>query len=90
MDGRTGEANPIYGLGFWNLDMRVGKVTSITEDVKVEISADAFNLFNNVNFANPSLDLTNPATFGVISSTQLFTNRNSSARYLQLGLRVEF
>jgi len=90
VDGRTGEANPIYGLGFWNFDMRVGKVTSITEDVKVEISADAFNLFNNVNFANPSLDLTNPATFGVISSTQLFTNRNSSARYLQLGLRVEF
>jgi hypothetical protein len=90
VDGRTGEANPIYGLGFWNFDMRVGKVTSITEGVKVEFSADAFNLFNNVNFANPSLDLTNPAGFGVVTATQLFTNRNTSARYLQLGLRVEF
>lgn len=90
IDGRTGEANPIYGLGFWNFDMRLGKVTSITEGVKVEISADAFNLFNNVNFNTPSLDPTNLATFGNITSTQILTNHASSARYLQLGLRIEF
>ena len=90
VDGRTGEANPIYGLGFWNFDMRVGKVTSITEGVKAEISADAFNLFNNVNFSTPTLDLNNPAAFGIITSTQTLTNHASSARYLQLGLRIEF
>ena len=90
VDGRTGEANPIYGLGFWNFDMRLGKVTSITEGVKAEISVDAFNLFNNVNFNTPSLDPSNPATFGNISSTLILTNHASSARYLQLGLRIEF
>lgn len=90
VDGRTGEGNPVYGLGFWNFDMEVGKDTPITEGIKLGFSADAFNLFNNVNFANPSLDLTNPATFGVVTSSQVFTNRNSSARYLQLGLRIEF
>lgn len=95
IDGRTGEANPIYGFGFWNLDMRVGKVTNIAESVKLELSLDAFNVFNNVNFANPldaagALDLTNPAAFGVVTASQILTNHNSAARYLQLGLRVEF
>lgn len=89
-DGRTGEGNPIYGFGFWNFDIEVGKETTITERVKLAFSADAFNLFNNVNFSNPSLDLTNPANFGVATSTNTPTNRNSSARYLQLGLRIEF
>jgi hypothetical protein len=88
-DGRTGEANPLYGLGFWNMDMRVGKVTPIGEGLKIEFTADAFNLFNNVNFATPTLNSAAPA-FGVISSTQTLTNHTSSARYLQLGLRVEF
>lgn len=90
VDGRTGESNPIYGLGFWNYDMQLGKETPIAEGIKLGFSADAFNLFNNVNFANPSLALTNPATFGVITSTQVFNNRTTSARYLQLGLRVSF
>lgn len=88
-DGRTGEANPLYGIGFWNFDMRLGKVTSIAEGIKVEFSADAFNLFNNVNFATPTLNVAAPA-FGVISQTQTLTNHASSARYMQLGLRVEF
>lgn len=93
VDGRTGEANPIYGFGFWNFDIEVGKDTPIAEGIKLAISADAFNLFNNVNFANPgpaNMSLTNPASFGVVTATQLFPNRNSSARYLQLGLRIEF
>ncbi len=95
VDGRTGEANPIYGFGFWNVDMRVGKVTPIAEGVKLELSIDAFNLFNNVNFANPLnaagvLDLTNPAAFGVVTASQILTNHNSPSRYLQFGLRVEF
>jgi hypothetical protein len=96
VDGRTGEANPIYGFGFWNFDMRVGKVTNIAETVKMELSADAFNLFNNVNFANPldpntaSLNLNNPAAFGVVTASQTLTNHNSPSRYLQFGLRFEF
>lgn len=90
VDGRTGEGDPIYGFGSWNFDIEVGKDTPIAEGIKLGISADAFNLFNNVNFANPSLDLTNPASFGVVTATNVPTSRNSSARYLQLGLRIEF
>lgn len=90
VDGRTGEGNPVYGFGNWNFDIEVGKETAIAEGIKLGFSADAFNLFNNVPFANPSLDLTNAASFGVVTATNTPTNRNSSARYLQLGLRVSF
>ena len=90
VDGRAGEANPFYGFGYWNFDLRLGKSTTLGEGIKMDLSADAFNLFNNVNFADPSFSLTNLPSFGVVTGTQTLTNRNQSSRYLQLGLRLEF
>jgi hypothetical protein len=89
-DGRTGSANPMYGLPFWNLDMRVGKLTQITERFKLELSADFFNIFNHENFNNPSLSIGTPATFGVITGTYTPPNRTNSARWIEIGLRLNF
>lgn len=89
-DGRDGSGNPVRGLGQWNLDARLGKVTSFHERFKVEISADFFNIFNHVNFADPSLSLLNPATFGVISSELIPADRTQGSRWIELGLRVSF
>jgi hypothetical protein len=89
-DGRTGSDNPIYGLPFWNLDMRMGKTTNITEKVKLGFSADFFNIFNHQNFANPSLTYTSPATFGVITGTYTPANRTNAARWIEMGLRLDF
>ncbi len=89
-DGRTGSANPMFGLPFWNLDTRLGKNTNIGEKLKVGLSADFFNIFNHENFANPTLSFTSPATFGVITSTYTPPNRTNSARWIELGLRVDF
>lgn len=88
--GRTGSANPMYGLPFWNLDMRVGKSTNFGERIKAGLSADFFNLFNHPNYLNPTLNYTSPATFGVITSTYTPPNRSNSARWIELGLRVDF
>jgi hypothetical protein len=89
-DGRDGSGNPVRGLGLWNLDSRLGKVTSFHERFKVEISADFFNVFNHVNFADPSLSLLTPATFGVISSELIPADRTQGSRWIELGLRVSF
>ena len=89
-DGRTGRSRPLRGFGLWNLDMRIGKETKFREKYGFEISADFFNAFNHPDFLNPSLDLTNLPTFGVVSSTLVPANRNSSSRWIQLGLRVDF
>jgi hypothetical protein len=89
-DGRSGRANPLRGLSRWNLDMSLGKKTTVMENKALTFSFDFFNILNKVDFANPSLDLTNPATFGVI--TQQFTppNRSAGSRWIQLGMRLEF
>jgi carboxypeptidase family protein len=89
-DGRDGTGNPLRGLGLWNLDARLGKVTSFHERFKVEFSADFFNLFNHVNFFDPTLNLNNPANFGVISTQLIPANRQQGSRWIQLGLRVSF
>jgi hypothetical protein len=89
-DGRTGRTRPLRGFGLWNLDMRIGKETKFREKYGFEISADFFNAFNHPDFLNPNLDLTNLPTFGVVSSTLVPANRNSSSRWIQLGLRVDF
>jgi hypothetical protein len=98
--GHTGLGKVLDGFGYWNVDMRLGKETSLTERIKIEISLDALNVFNNVNFVTPGpeasgglpsgLDITNPANFGVVSASRILSGHNSSARYLQLGLRFTF
>jgi hypothetical protein len=88
--GRTGSSNPMYGLPFWNLDMRLGKSTKIFEKYRVEFSADFFNIFNHQNFANPSTSFTSPATFGVITATYTPPNRTNAARWIEMGLRLDF
>ncbi len=70
--------------------MSLGKSTSITERVKVVLAADFFNLFNHVNFLDPSLDTTNPAQFGVINTQLVPADRIQGSRWIQLSLRVNF
>lgn len=89
-DTRDGSGNPVRGLGLWNLDSRLGKVTSFHERFKVEISADFFNIFNHVNFFDPSFSLLNPATFGVINTELIPADRTQGSRWIELGLRVSF
>src|SRR5437870_1908450 len=90
-DGRTGRSNPIRGLPFWNLDMSFGKKTALTEQVSIGFSADFFNIFNHVNFVDPTLDISQKASFGVISSQLVPTNRDiAGSRWIQFGLRVDF
>jgi hypothetical protein len=62
--------------------------------VNVQFRAEAFNLFNRANFSNPNLLAftgaeagSNPSpisTFGIIQKTV------TSARQIQLGLRIVF
>jgi hypothetical protein len=89
-DTNDGRDSPLPGLGFWNFDMSLGKSTSITERLKVEFSADFFNLFNHVNFLDPSFNTTNPSTFGVINTQLVPADRIQGSRWIQLGLRIRF
>ena len=89
-DTRTGRANPFRGLGFKNFDMSLGKNTRITERVSGRITFDFFNLFNHPNFRNPTLNFQQPGTFGVVTSSFIPPNRTNGARWIQIGLRLDF
>jgi hypothetical protein len=89
-DGRAGRANPLRGMPRWNLDMSFGKKTAIREDVSLTFALDFFNILNRVDFANPTLDLTNPAAFGVIGQQFIPPNRVAGSRWIQISMRLEF
>ncbi|MEW6129866.1 MAG: carboxypeptidase regulatory-like domain-containing protein [Acidobacteriota bacterium] len=89
-DGRSGRG-VLRGLTRWQFDMSFGKQTRITEKVKLGLSFDFFNIFNHVNFADPSLDLNNRASFGVITSQLVgVANGFYRPRVIQIGARIDF
>jgi hypothetical protein len=83
VDGRSGNEG-LRGLSRWDVDIQLGKKTSVTEDVRIVFSLDFFNIFNHVEFNNPSLSLNNPRGFGVL------TSQFGGPRTIQFGFRIEF
>ena len=66
------------------LDLSLTKYTTIYEGVKLEFRAQAFNLTNTPNFANPASDVGTASTFGSITSTV------GNPRILQFATKVSF
>jgi hypothetical protein len=88
-----GARNNLRGPGYFDFDMGLGKDFPVTEGIRIRFRTDAFNVFNHPNFALPSTDITDSSVqFGVISATQGtgINNAASSARVLQVSLRIEF
>jgi hypothetical protein len=65
-------------------DIGLSKTTTITEQTKLTFRWDVFNVFNNVNFANPNSDLQDGVDFGTI------TNTLGGPRVMQFGLKLTF
>jgi hypothetical protein len=86
------ERGAFRGLGYWNLDTSIAKKTKITERVSARFSADFFNMLNHPNFNTPTLSLSDPADFGVITSavSPQGADTNVGPRRIQFGLRIEF
>ena len=80
-DGSLGR-NTIRGPGIAQVDLSLAKSFKIGERVEATLRGDAYNAFNRVNLANPSLDL-NSVNFGKS------TNQNT-ARLGQVSLRISF
>ena len=82
---QIGGRNNLRGPGYADVDLGLGKTFPLFEGVNLKFRADAFNSLNHPSFNTPSNDITESSgLFGVISST------SSSARVLQLALRLEF
>ncbi|MBS1833332.1 MAG: DUF2012 domain-containing protein [Acidobacteria bacterium] len=83
--GTTGTRAMFTGPSMSNFDLSLGKFFYLPklEGHRVQLRAEAFNAFNNVNFTTPSLSLAAPSTFGQLTGVM-------QARVMQFALRYEF
>jgi hypothetical protein len=83
----------------WQTDISLSKTVRITERTSLEISVQAFNVFNHDQYADPQISISNN-NFGLINSTVNYNSNNDSfapdntgsgtPRQFQFGLKVIF
>ncbi len=72
----------------FTLDTSISKMTNITERLRVQFRAEAFNLFNHNYFGRESFTTDpNNANFGTIFPS-VATNQNIFPRQIQLGIKA--
>ena len=81
--GGLGRGLAIRAPGQKSIDLMLSKQMAIREKLNLEFRAEAFNLFNWVNFGAPDSNVGDPG-FGIISST------TTSPRVVQLALKLYF
>jgi hypothetical protein len=97
--------NALRGPGFSQIDLQISRTFRVGEKHRIDLRAEAFNLANHVNFANPTSILPdslvdvkpgsalNPdlaSSFGQLNSTVGRTVGLGTSRQLQLSLRYQF
>ena len=75
--------NTIYGPGRQTLDLALQREFAMTETVKLQVRAEAFNALNHTNLGTPNRFVNTPQ-FGTI------TEAATPGREIQLGLRLSF
>jgi hypothetical protein len=77
-----------------NFDAVWAKTTKITERFNVELRVEGYNLFNHPHFTNPGTDgASNRITasnFGLINSTATRPDATTSARQMQVAIKLNF
>jgi hypothetical protein len=89
--GNVGRVLPdVRGPGIVDFDLSAIKDTSISERLKLQFRAEAFNFVNHTNLGNPNVSfsagangLNNSSTFGVITSAR-------DPRIMQFGMKLIF
>jgi Carboxypeptidase regulatory-like domain/TonB dependent receptor len=93
--GRPGNLgrNTFTGPRYYDTDLNLLKTTSITERVSLQFRAEVYNIFNRIQFDVPGIDsdtLASPGTFGQSLSTITQPDGTTSARQIQLALKLIF
>ena len=84
--GNSGR-NTVVGPGYEDIDFGFNKPLPTPEFFTLIFRAEAFNILNHANFANPNATYSAQSSFGKITSTRSIFG---DPRDLQVSLRVEF
>ena len=80
----TTSRNFLRGPGQLNMNIAMAKSTPLVgERLQLTLRAEFFNVFNNVQFSDPSTNINDKVNFGTISST-------APPRIGQLAVRLSF
>lgn len=84
--------NILNGPAEYNWNFSIFRNFRITEHKTLQFRAQAFNLFNTPEFANPAASLNAPATFGKSTSTMTAVGQGAfgTNRQTEFGLRFTF
>lgn len=90
--GRPGSygRNSLVGPGVNNTDAALVKDTTIRERFSLQLRFEAFNVFNQVQFAQPDNLIADVSTFGFSTATVVRPDGTTSNRQLQLALKLKF
>jgi hypothetical protein len=80
--GNMGVFN-VLGPKFFQFDMALVREFRVREGENIQFRVEAFNVFNDVRFNNPSVTLSIPSTFGNITSAM-------DPRIMQLAMKFTF
>jgi len=75
--------NTLYGPGRRTLDLALQRDFAVSENIKLQLRAEAFNALNHTNLGTPNRFVNTPQ-FGAI------TEAGTPGREIQLGLRLSF
>lgn len=81
--GNTGR-NSQRGPRTFNVDVGAERTVQFTERFRVKIGAEAFNVSNTPHFLNPSANVSDPTSFGIISRAK------NDERQFRFHARFEF
>jgi len=81
--------NLVIGPTFNNTDFSFSKTTKLAENLRIQLRAEFFDLFNHANFGQPSNVVGSPA-FARITNTRFPTGESGSSRQIQFAMRLMF
>ncbi len=84
IDTKNPGVGPIVGLPYWNVDLSVKKSFKIWESTSLELSTVFTNLFNHMQFTDPDLELSTPASWGAL------TTQRNNPRQMEFGIRINW
>ncbi|MBV8831367.1 MAG: carboxypeptidase regulatory-like domain-containing protein [Acidobacteriaceae bacterium] len=76
----------LRGFPAWNLDLAVNKDFAITERFRATFVAQFSNIFNHFQPMNPTLNIDQPQTWGVVTAQ----STTIVSRQIEFGLRIHF
>jgi len=88
--------NHFYGPGLVDFDLAFSKTMKFTERINAQLRVEAYNIFNHPHFTNPGADINafgnqiGSPIFGLITSTAQRPDGTTSARQMQVALKVNF